>query len=68
MVIITLFSPVGRFHHVGIYQLYYVPPPQRSECYYYYYHSYIQVELGYMGGTILSTPCTYITVYPNIIT
>ena len=50
MVIITLFSHVGRFHDVEICQLYYVPPPQKSECYY-YYHSYIQVELGYMGGT-----------------
>ena len=52
---IALFIHVGQFHDPRIYQLYYVDPSNKRGIFVYY--SYIQVELGSLGGIIFPTLC-----------
>ena len=62
---ITLFSHVGRFHDLGICQLYYVGPLNKTRVFLYY--SCIQVQLGNLGGVMLLALCIGIIIHPNII-
>jgi hypothetical protein len=48
---IILFNHVGRFHDLGIWQLYSVGPS--NKCKIFFYYVYIQVELRNLGGYIL---------------
>ena len=62
--IVTLFSHVARFHDHGICQLYFVGPSNKQRISVYY--SYIQAELGNLGGIILPTLCTRMIVPTRI--
>ena len=55
----------GQFHITLIFQFYYVSPSNELRIFVYY--SYIQYELGHLGGVILPTICATIIVRPNIV-
>ena len=61
---VTLFVHVGRFHDLGVCQLYSMSLLNKVGVVFYY--SYIHAELEDLGGVILPTWCAWNIVHPII--